>query len=355
MLKSTKIGGIFDFGFKEKELKDLKARLTTEEVWNDHKLSAELSGQVSSLEKEMANWNKLKKDLTDLSELAELAETEEDEEMLAQTEKDLDVLKQTMNILEVEMMFSGENDTSNAFLNIHPGAGGTESNDWAEMLLRLYQRWAEKHHFSIDIVNYEPGDVAGVKDVTLFIKGRYAFGYLSAENGIHRLVRLSPFNANNKRQTSFCAVSASPEVNEKVEVNIEEKDLRVDTFRASGAGGQHVNKTSSAIRITHIPTGIVVSCQNERSQFQNRDMAMRVLKSRIYEYEKKRMAKEKAENSLDRKSIEWGNQIRSYVFQPYTLVKDHRTNLEKGNIQAVMDGEIDDFIFAYLKQFKNKG
>ncbi len=282
--------------------------------------------------------------------MTEMSESEEDQDMMLQLEKDLERMEQQLDSMEIQLMFSGENDKSNAFLNIHPGAGGTESQDWASMLLRLYQRWGEREGYQVEIVNYEPAQEAGIKDATLFIKGKYAFGYLSAENGIHRLVRLSPYNANNKRQTSFCAISVSPEVDDSIDIVIEEKDLRIDTFRASGAGGQHVNKTSSAIRITHIPTGIVVSCQNERSQFQNRDMAMKMLKSKLYEYEEAKQRAETAEKSLDRKSIEWGNQIRSYVFQPYTMVKDHRTNVEKGNIQAVMDGDINDFIVAYLKQ-----
>ncbi len=282
--------------------------------------------------------------------MAELGESEEDTEILSQVETDLEVILKKLDALEIELMFTGESDKNNAFINIHPGAGGTESMDWASMLLRMYQRWAERNGFTVEVINLEPGPEAGIKDATLFVKGKYAFGYLAAENGIHRLVRLSPYNAKDKRQTSFCAVSVSAEADDNIEIEIDEKDLRIDTFRASGAGGQHVNKTSSAIRITHIPTNTVVSCQNERSQFQNRDMAMKVLKSRLYELEKIKRAEETAENSLERKSIEWGNQIRSYVFQPYTMAKDHRTNVEKGNIQAVMDGDINEFIISYLKQ-----
>lgn len=284
-----------------------------------------------------------------------MSEAEEDEDLLQQLESDYSRMEKLLDSMEVMLMFQGENDKNNAFLNIHPGAGGTESNDWASMLYRLYQRWGEREGFQVEVVNYEPGQEAGIKDATLFIKGKFAFGYLSAENGIHRLVRLSPFNANNKRQTSFCAISVSPEVDDAIDIEIDEKDLRIDTFRASGAGGQHVNKTSSAIRITHLPTGIVVSCQNERSQFQNRDMAMKMLRSKLYEYETARRDAENAEKSLDRKSIEWGNQIRSYVFQPYTLVKDHRTGIEKGNIQAVMDGDITEFIIGFLKQNMQSG
>ena len=329
--------------------------MTEESVYNDHKKSADINSRIASTQKEIQQWQTMKQKMDELTEMVEMTESDGDEKMLAELEKEHEKLKTELDALEIELLFTGENDAGNAFVNIHPGAGGTESQDWAEMLLRLYQRWGELHGFTVDVINYEPGEGAGIKDAILYIQGHYAFGYLSAENGIHRLVRLSPFNANNKRQTSFCAVSVSPEVSDDINIEINEKDIRIDTYRASGAGGQHVNKTSSAIRITHFPTGIVVTCQNERSQFQNKDMAMMVLKSRIYEYEKERMNQQKAEKSLERKSIEWGNQIRSYTFQPYTLVKDHRTGVEKGNIQAVMDGEIDEFILGYLKSKAGRG
>lgn len=302
----------------------------------------------------MADWDAMKKRLDESIEMAELAEMEEDADLLASLNDELSVIEKDFDKLERLMLFSEETDKSNAFLNIHPGAGGTESQDWAEMLLRMYQRWAENHGFTAEIINLEPGDVAGIKDATVYVKGRFAFGHLKCENGIHRLVRLSPFNANNKRQTSFCSIHISPEADDNIEIEINEKDLRIDVFRASGAGGQHVNKTSSAVRITHLPTGIVASCQNERSQLQNKDFAMKVLKSRLYELELAKKEAEDAEKALEKKSIEWGNQIRSYVFQPYTMAKDHRTNVEKGNINAVMDGDLDDFIFAFLKQSLGK-
>lgn len=350
-----KTGGTFNYDGMKTEIASLKERLNDSNLWNDHKLMAKLNSEAAALERDMEAWQKMEKRLDDALEISKMAEEETDPDMEREIEDEYRAISQELDEMEMILMFSGENDRGNAFVNIHPGAGGTESMDWASMLFRMYQRWAERHRFQVDVVNEEPGPEAGIKDATLFIKGKYAFGYLSAENGIHRLVRLSPFNANNKRQTSFCAVSVSPEVNDNIEIEIDEKDIRIDTFRASGAGGQHVNKTSSAIRITHIPTGIVVSCQNERSQFQNKDMAMKVLKSRLYEHELLKQQEENAKNQLERKSIEWGNQIRSYVFQPYTMVKDHRTNVEKGNIQAVMDGDIDDFIIAYLKEFKMKG
>lgn len=343
------IGGVFEIDTRLSEIDELKTKLNDEAVWNDHKLAGKLQMELSAIKKKVADWQALKKRISDIKDLAELAEAENDEEMLTEVNTEYKDIKKILDALEVEMMFSGENDDSNAFVNIHPGAGGTESQDWAEMLLRMYQRWAEKHNFKVDIVNIEPGDVAGIKDAILFIKGKYAYGYLSAEYGVHRLVRLSPFNANNKRQTSFCGVRVTPEVDDEINIEFDEKEIRIDTFRASGAGGQHVNKTDSAVRITHLPTGISVSCQNERSQFQNKDMAFRILKSRLYEYEKAKQDEQHAENQKDRKSIEWGSQIRSYVFQPYTMAKDHRTNIEKGNIQAVMDGDIDEFIIGYLK------
>lgn len=342
-------GGVFDISKKIEEHKYFKEKLNEEKTWNDHKLSAEISSSIAAIEKEISGWVALKDKIKDLTDMVDLSEKENDAEMLLQLEEDFKKLMGELKQLEIVMMFKGEFDKNNAFLNLHPGAGGTESQDWAEMLLRMYQRWVERHGYSLEIVNLDPGEVAGVKDATLYIKGKYAYGYLSAENGIHRLVRLSPFNANDKRQTSFCSVSVSPEVNDEIVIDIDPKDLKIDTYRASGAGGQYVNKTESAVRITHMPTGLVVACQIERSQLQNRDMAMRMLKSKLYEFEKQKQEEEKARNQPEKKAIGWGSQIRSYTFQPYTLVKDHRTNIEIKNTQTVMDGDIDDFIIGYLK------
>ena len=245
-------------------------------------------------------------------------------------------------------MFSGEHDASNAIISIHAGAGGTEAQDWVDILMRMYLRWAEAKGFKSDILDYLPGDEAGVKSVTLMFKGRNAYGYLRSELGIHRLVRISPFDSSGRRHTSFASVMVMPELDDSVNVNIEEKDLRVDTYRASGAGGQHINKTDSAIRITHLPTGIVVQCQNERSQHRNKDMAMKMLAARLYEMEKQRQAAEQEGLSGDKKDIAWGSQIRSYVLQPYRMIKDHRTDYEVGNVDAVLDGNLDPFIKAYL-------
>jgi peptide chain release factor 2 len=347
-----KIGGIFEIDSKIKDLNQQKERLNDQSLWNDHKLTAEISSKIAGIEKEISGWIHFRQKAVDMMEMVELAESENDTGMLSQLEVDFQNIEKDLQQLEIVMMFKGEFDKNYAFLNIHPGAGGTESQDWAEMLLRMYQRWVERHGYDLEIVNLDPGEVAGLKDVTLFIKGKYAYGYLSAENGIHRLVRLSPFNANDKRQTSFCSVSVSPEINDEIVIDIDPKDLKIDTYRASGAGGQYVNKTESAVRITHLPTGIVVACQIERSQLQNRDMAMKMLKSKLYEYEKRKQEEEKAKREPEKKAIGWGNQIRSYVFQPYTMVKDHRTNIENKNVQAVMDGDIDDFIIGYLKGFK---
>ena len=295
-------------------------------------------------------WLDLTKKLADLNAFIELASEEDDEESyVEEITAEIDEVKSKLAELELSTLLSDEHDQSNAIIEINSGAGGTESCDWAEMLLRMYLCWAERKGYSTEIIDSVEGDVAGLKNVTVIIRGLNAYGYLKSERGVHRLVRISPFDANKRRHTSFASVDVVPEVTETDTVNINPDDLRIDTFRASGAGGQHVNKTDSAIRITHIPTGIVVSCQNERSQHQNKEVAMKVLSARLLELERKAQEQELAVLRGEQRSIEWGNQIRSYVFQPYTMVKDHRTNAESGNIMAVMDGEIDMFIQAYLR------
>lgn len=263
-------------------------------------------------------------------------------------------LRKKLDKIELQSMLSGDDDSKNAIMTIHPGAGGTESQDWAEMLLRMYMRWFERAGMDSKIINFLKGDEAGIKDVSIEIKGSYAYGYLKSEAGIHRLVRISPFDSNHRRHTSFASVFVYPEVDEDIEVEINPDELRIDTYRASGAGGQHVNKTDSAIRITHLPSGIVVQCQNERSQYKNKSSAMKILKARLYQLKKEEMAKEKSEIEKNKKDISWGNQIRSYVFQPYTMVKDHRTKCENTNVQAVMDGNIDEFLRQYLLWNINK-
>lgn len=290
----------------------------------------------------------------ELSDLLELAVNEGENELLSEIADGVSDLKKAVNELELSSMLSGEYDRFNAYLTIHPGAGGTESQDWAEMLLRMYVRWAERKGFKVEFLDYQPGDEAGIKSVTLQISGENAYGYLRSERGVHRLVRISPFDASGRRHTSFSSVDTVPVIDDSVTIEIRPEDLKVDTYRSSGAGGQHVNKTESAVRITHLPTGIVVACQNERSQFQNRDRAMQMLRAKLFEKYRQEQEAKLAQIKGEYTEIAWGNQIRSYVFCPYTMVKDHRTELETGNIQAVMDGELDPFIEAYLKSEHNK-
>ncbi len=280
--------------------------------------------------------------------LLDMAVEEQDTETYREVVDSLDNLRDRIDQVELECMFTGEHDAGNAILIIHAGAGGTEAQDWVGMLMRMYLRWAERKGFNADILDHLPGDEAGTKSVTILIKGKHAYGYLRSEVGIHRLVRISPFDASGRRHTSFASVMVLPELDDTIEVDINEKDLRIDTYRASGAGGQHVNKTDSAIRITHLPTGIVVQCQNERSQHRNKDMAMKMLMARLYEKEKEEQAEAQENLHGDKKEIAWGSQIRSYVLQPYRMIKDHRTNQEEGNVDAVLDGGLDPFIKAYL-------
>ena len=294
------------------------------------------------------SWQSFQATWEDAALLLEMALEEEDEEASKEVAETLAKLEVKVDSFEVECMFSGEHDENNALLTIHAGAGGTEAQDWVDMLLRMYLRWSEEKDFKVEILDYLPGDEAGVKGVTVLIKGHYAYGYLRSEMGIHRLVRISPFDAGGRRHTSFASVFIFPELDDNIDIDINEKDLRIDTYRASGAGGQHVNKTSSAVRITHVPTGIVVQCQNERSQHRNKDMAFKMLRARLYEREKELQAKEQEGLHGEKKEIGWGSQIRSYVLQPYRMVKDHRTNCEIGNVDGVLDGNLEPFIKAYL-------
>jgi len=280
--------------------------------------------------------------------MLEMAMDEGDADAEREVDQTLAALEKKVAIFELECMFSGEHDENNALLTIHAGAGGTEAQDWVDMLLRMYLRWAEEREFKTEILDYLPGDEAGVKSVTVMVEGHYAYGYLRSEMGIHRLVRISPFDTGGRRHTSFASVFIFPELDDNIDIDINEKDLRIDTYRASGAGGQHVNKTSSAVRITHLPSGIVVQCQNERSQHRNKDMAFKMLKSRLYDREKDIQVKEQKELHGDKKEIGWGSQIRSYVLQPYRMVKDHRTKCEVGNVDGVLDGNLEPFIKAYL-------
>ncbi|GAB4370676.1 MAG: peptide chain release factor 2 [Spirochaetales bacterium] len=302
---------------------------------------------MKRLKQKIEPWEKLIASMEELKELCELARTEKEESLETDIKRALEENRKEYERLRILELLSDELDIASSFLTIHSGAGGTEACDWANMLFRMYTRWAERRGYRIEMLDLLEAE-GGVKSVTLQITGEYAYGYLKGETGIHRLVRISPFDANARRHTSFASVYASPVLDDEVEVDIRPEDIRVDTYRASGAGGQYVNKTDSAVRITHLPTGIVVQCQNERSQLKNRSMAMKMLKSRLYEYYKEEQERERAEKAMEKKDISWGNQIRSYVFHPYTLVKDHRTKYEVGNIQAVMDGYIDEFIEEYL-------
>jgi peptide chain release factor 2 len=294
------------------------------------------------------SWKQKKTSIDDMGMLFDLASEDEDERILQDIEKDLNNLKLSVRDQELKLMLGSDQDPMNAIMSIHAGAGGTEAQDWAEMLLRMYLRWAERKGFATTIIDFQPGDEAGVKSVSMTVEGEYAYGYAKAEIGIHRLVRISPFDAGARRHTSFASVFVYPEVDEKIVIEIDEGDLRIDTYRSTGAGGQHVNKTDSAVRITHLPTGIVVQCQNERSQHKNKAMAMKFLKSRLYELKLQEQSERINERNRTKKDIAWGSQIRSYILHPYKLIKDHRTNLEVGNVNKVLDGEIDDFIEAYL-------
>ncbi len=300
------------------------------------------------IETKLDQYNAIRKLYNDVKELLDLVADESDESILGDIQAMVGELRKKLDKIELQSMLSGDDDSKNAIMTIHPGAGGTESQDWAEMLLRMYMRWFERAGMDSKIINFLKGDEAGIKDVSIEIKGSYAYGYLKSEAGIHRLVRISPFDSNHRRHTSFASVFVYPEVDEDIEVEINPDELRIDTYRASGAGGQHVNKTDSAIRITHLPSGIVVQCQNERSQYKNKSSAMKILRARLYQLKKEEMAKEKSEIEKNKKDISWGNQIRSYVFQPYTMVKDHRTKCENTNVQSVMDGNIDEFLRQYL-------
>lgn len=333
------------------ELKDLEQIIERSNFWDDPEKAKMISQKKSLLEKSIKPWLEIKQALLDFPLLVEMIKEESaPQEALERISEEVEIIKKKLNQIQISLALMGEDDTKNAIVTIVPGAGGTESQDWADMLLRMYTRWFQKKGFEYEILDYQAGEEAGIKSVTLLVKGENAYGYLKCENGIHRLVRISPFDANKKRHTSFASVHVSPEIDDSVDIEINEKDLRIDTFRASGAGGQHVNKTDSAVRILHIPTGIVVSCQNERSQHKNKAKALKVLKTKLYELEKQKKEKEIESKSGEKKDVSWGNQIRSYVFHPYKMVKDLRTEYETSNVESVMDGEIDPFIEAYLKE-----
>ncbi len=330
----------------QKRLDEIEQMQQDPDFWNDAAKAAKISQEKTRTERILETYNNANDALADAKEYFELAKSEKDEETLEMLFEDAENLESHIKALEVQMMLSGEHDSNNAIVSIHPGAGGTESQDWASMLYRMYLRWAERHGFKTEVLDYQPGEEAGIKDVSFIIKGENAYGYLKVENGIHRLVRISPFDSNAKRHTSFTSVMVSPEIDDDIDIDIEEKDIRIDTYRSSGAGGQHVNTTDSAIRITHIPTGIVVQCQNDRSQHKNKASAMKMLKSRLYEYE---MEKKQAElDGVEKSEIGWGHQIRSYVLQPYQQVKDTRSGQAFSNVDAILDGDIDKLLEGVL-------
>jgi len=325
---------------------ELEKKVTLPEFWNNQEEAQTILQTRSRLERDIELDSKLARDVQDLKALAELAD--EGEDVLAELTSEVNKLEQEAQHTEIRMLLAGEHDASNAIVTIHPGAGGVESQDWAEMLVRMYLKWSERSGYTTKMLDYQPGDEAGIKSATFLVEGDFVYGYLSSESGVHRLVRISPFGAMGKRQTSFASVFVYPQLDDKIEVQIEEKDLRIDTYRSSGAGGQHVNVTDSAVRITHIPTGIVVSCQNERSQIRNREMARTVLRARLYELELSKKKKELQAVEDSKLDIGWGSQIRSYVLHPYRLIKDHRTKYETSNADRVLDGDIEDFIYKYL-------
>jgi peptide chain release factor 2 len=321
--------------------------------WDDNEAAQKVIGEVNVLKDAVTKVTSLEGIAEDLQTLIELIVEEKDESMLPELEEGITDLIQKVDDFELELLLSEPHDKNNAILELHPGAGGTESQDWAEMLLRMYTRWAEAKGFKVETLDYLPGEEAGVKSVTLLIKGHNAYGFLKAEKGVHRLVRISPFDSSGRRHTSFASCHVVPELDDDTEIEIRSEDLKIDTYRASGAGGQHINTTDSAVRITHVPTGVVVTCQSERSQIKNRERAMKILKGRLYEKRQEEHEAEMAKLRGEQKDIGWGSQIRSYVFHPYSMVKDHRTNEETGNIQAVMDGDLDAFINAYLRMQLN--
>lgn len=343
------LGGLFDLEVKEDRLAQLDELMSMPDFWNDQEEAQKIISESNGLKEVVGNFRELESEYEDLEITFELVKEEQDEELFSELQLGVKELVIKMNEYELQLLLNEPYDKNNAILELHPGAGGTESQDWASMLLRMYTRWAEKRGFKVETLDYLPGEEAGLKSVTLLIKGHNAYGYLKAEKGVHRLVRISPFDASGRRHTSFVSCEVMPELDDQVEIDISPDELKIDTYRSSGAGGQHVNTTDSAVRITHLPTNIVVTCQTERSQIKNRERAMKMLMAKLYQRKIEQQQQELAELRGEQKEIGWGSQIRSYVFHPYSMVKDHRTNFETGNITSVMDGEIDDFINAYLR------
>lgn len=330
------------------EKKDIEAEMSAGGFWDDKENARKKSQRLDQIKKRLKVINELKEKFEEVEIYMELA-AEEDQNLDTELKNTLNSLESELEKLELKLHLNEPYDDHNAILAIHPGAGGTESQDWAQMLLRMYRRWAEANDYELETLEFSPGEEAGIKSVTIMVKGDYAYGYLKGERGVHRLVRISPFDSSGRRHTSFASVDVMPEIDDDIEVDINENDLKIDTYRASGAGGQHVNKTDSAVRITHQPTGIVVQCQNGRSQHKNKEIAMKILSSKLFELKKEAQAEKIDDLTGEHKEIAWGNQIRSYVFHPYNMIKDHRTDFEEGNVDKVMDGYLDEFIDEYLK------
>ena len=343
----TELEQFFDLGSLRARAEKLTEEMSRPGFWDNQEEAREVSARFSRVEGRLRLLEELRGRLSDSGELLELAE--DDKELLSEVEGELRHVEQVLEEQEVARLFAGEYDDGPAILTINPGAGGVDSQDWADMLSRMYRRWAERRVFSLEVIEVTEGEEGGIKSATFSIDGEYAFGLLSAERGVHRLVRISPFDAGARRHTSFASVAVAPVIDDAVEVDVDEKELKVDTYRASGAGGQHVNKTDSAVRITHLPSGIVAQCQNERSQHQNREVAMRILRARLFELQREKREQELAAQSGEKANIEWGSQIRSYVLHPYKLVKDVRTGEQTGDVDRVLDGALDPFIYAYLK------
>ncbi|MFC3342760.1 peptide chain release factor 2 [Paenibacillus abyssi] len=347
--KLQNLRGSLDLDIKREMIENYEEKMTAPDFWDDNEKAQGIIAELNGIKSVVEQYEKLQTEHEDLQMMLELAEEEDDEEMGAELTGSVSELVRKVENFELQLLLNQPYDKLNAIVELHPGAGGTESQDWGSMLYRMYTRWVEKRGFKYEILDYQDGDEAGIKSATILVKGYNAYGYLKAEKGVHRLVRISPFDSAGRRHTSFVSCDVMPEISDDIEVEIRTEDLKIDTYRASGAGGQHVNKTESAIRITHMPTGIVVACQLERSQIQNRERAMKMLRSKLYERKIEEQQKHLAEIRGEQSEIAWGSQIRSYVFHPYSMVKDHRTSVETGNVGAVMDGDLDAFIDGYLR------